>query len=98
MGYKVCIVCDEVIESKEQVDYDILASLFKYDSGGSICGETDKPMKVFFHLKCFKKYKNDEKKTEFYFTQVVGAKRIIMMDQKTNKQYSGKLLKSNYEN
>jgi len=92
MGLKVCIVCDEVIEPKEQVDYDILASVFKYDSGGSIWGETDKPMKVFFHLKCFKKYKNDEKKTVLYFTQTVGAKRIIIMDQRTHKQYSGKLL------
>ena len=88
MGYKVCIVCDDVIKSKDQVDYDILASLFKYDSGGSICGQTDKPMKVFFHLKCFKQYKKHAKKNDLIFTQTVGAKRIIIMDLETHKQYT----------
>ena len=67
MSYKVCIVCDEVIEPKNKVDYDVLASLFKYDSGGDFCGEVQKPMKVYFHLKCFEKYKKDEKKTHLFF-------------------------------
>ena len=91
MAYKVCIVCDEVIQPKEHVDYDVIASFYKYDSGGQICGMTDKPTKVYFHLKCFKNYKKHEKKNDLTFTQAIGAKRIIIMDFKTNKQYFSKL-------
>ena len=89
MTLKVCIVCDKLIEKKdEQVDYDVIASLFKYDSSGDICGMVDKPKKVHFHKTCFKKYKNDEKKDHLYFTQEVGVKRIVIMNHRTNNLYT----------
>ena len=88
MVLKVCILCDELIENKDdQVDYDILASFYKYDNGG-ICGESDKPTKVHFHKKCFKRYKNEEKKQRLYFTQVVGGKRIAILQEKDNQPFS----------
>ena len=89
MVLKVCILCDELIEKKvDQVNYDILASFYKYDSGGMICGQSDKPTKVHFHKKCFKMYKNEEKKQRLYFTQMVGGKRIAILQEKDNKPFS----------
>ena len=89
MVLKVCILCDELIEKKDdQVDYDILASFYKYDSGGDICGQSDKPTKVHFHKKCFKRYKKEEKKQRLYFSQEIGHKRIAILQSKDNKPFS----------
>jgi len=86
----VCIVCDELIEKKDdQVDYDIIASFFKYDISGNIFGDVDKPTKVHFHKKCFKKYKKEEKKQPLHFTQTIGHKRIVLMNRKNHKVYTG---------
>ena len=89
MVLKVCILCDELIEKKDdQVDYDILASFYKYDSEGGICGQSDKPTKIHFHKKCFKRFKEEEKKQRLYFTQIVGGKRIAILQEKDNKPFS----------
>jgi len=88
MVFKVCIVCDELIEKKnDQVDYDVFASFYKYDRDGSIFGQSDKHLVTSFHKKCFLKYKRAEKKQDLYFTQTVGGKRIVIMDMKTRKTF-----------
>jgi len=52
MVLKVCIVCDELIENKEeQVDYDVFASFYKYDRSGSIYDQVDKHLVTSFHKK-----------------------------------------------
>jgi len=89
MVLKVCILCDDLIENKDdQVDYDILASFYKYDSGGGICGQSDKPTKVHFHKKCFKRYKKEEKKQPLYFAQPINGKRITIFQENDNKSFS----------
>ena len=90
MVLKVCIVCDELIDNKDdQVDYGVFASFYKYDRYGSIFGQSDKHIVVSFHKKCFSKYKKAEKKQDLYFTQTVGAKRIVIMDMDTSKPFQG---------
>lgn len=88
MTYKVCVLCDKVIQEKDKVDYEIFASMFKYDSSGYIIGEYDKLVSVYFHLKCFNRFKKDEKKKELYFTQEVSSKRIVIKSQSEHKIYS----------
>lgn len=78
MAYKVCVSCNKIIQDKDKVDYDVFASIFKYDSSGSIIGSTEKPMTVHFHKKCFDKYKKDEKKKSLYFTQETGSNRLVI--------------------
>lgn len=91
MVLKVCIVCDELIENKEdQVNYDVFASFHKYDRDGLICDMVDKRIIVSFHKKCFKKYKKDEEKFGLYFTQEVGAKRIVIKSHETGNVYQFK--------
>ena len=80
MVRKVYIRCDEVIEPEDQVDYDVFASYFKRDRDGMIFDQVAKPVVVYFHLKCFKQYKKDEKKKDLIFTEVVGGKRLIIKE------------------
>lgn len=87
MTYKVCIVCDEVIKPKDQVDYDVLAEVFKRDNSGDIYGEVPKQTKVYFHLNCFERYKKDDTKHRLIFTELIGAKRIEIVDIGSNRPF-----------
>ena len=90
MVFKVCIVCDELIDNKDdQVDYDVFASFYKYDRDGSIFGQSDKHLVTSFHKKCFLKYKKAEKKQDLYFTQTTLRKRIVILDMKTREPFTG---------
>lgn len=88
MVFKVCILCDKVVQEKDKVDYDVFASMFKYDCSGDIVGNYDKLVPVFFHLKCFNRFRKDERKKQLYFTQEVGSKRIVIKSGSEHKIYS----------
>ena len=81
MVFKVCIKCDEVIEKKDdQVDYDVLADFYKRDSDGMIYDQVPKPTTVYFHLKCFKEFKKQDKKKRLMFAEDIGKRRLTIKE------------------
>lgn len=81
MVLKVCIKCDEIIKNKdEQVDYDVLAEFYKRDSNGDIYDQVPKPTTVYFHLKCFREFKKQDKKKHYRFAEGIGKRRLIIQE------------------